>query len=181
MPKKKTSQPAKKTVCSTCGKELTYTTKKPLYCKEHKPEKQYRHTTKRSRNTHQFERSVFNVIESVITCDAIRNGYYTWLRSPKGEPMQLDWYMNCGIEIAFEIQGEQHYQFTKYFHKTIADFEYQVLCDKLKEEVCKKRGVHLFMIRYGTKVTADHILAILKANGLLPELIRCGAINKDLL
>jgi hypothetical protein len=171
----------KSTRCQTCGKEISYSTKKPLYCKEHRPPKQYQHTTKSSRNTHLYERSIFKVIESVIIAGACRNGYYTWLPSPKGEPMQLDWYCNCGIEIAFEIQGEQHYSFNKFFHKTQADFDYQVLCDNLKEDLCRKRGVYLFKIRYGTKVDAAYIIALLKANGCMPELIRHGAIKKNLL
>jgi hypothetical protein len=167
----------KKTNCVTCGKELTYRTKKPLYCKAHQPPKQYKHTTKKGRDLHQYERSIFKVLEEVIICDAIRNGYYTWLKSPKDEPMQLDWYANCGVEIAFEIQGEQHYSYNKYFHRTMADFEYQVACDNLKEELCKKRGVCLIKIRYGTKVDTDYILKIIKANGCFPELVRRGAIK----
>lgn len=168
----------KTTICRVCGKKLTYKTKAPLYCKEHKPEKEYRHTTKSSKNIHKNERNVFNIIENIIICDAIRNGYYTWIKSPKGEPLQLDWYCNCGIEIAFEIQGEQHFKFNRYFHKTYADFEYQQQCDKIKEEKCRKRGVYLFKINYDTKVDIKYILSLLKANECLTELIRRGAINK---
>jgi hypothetical protein len=157
--------------CKNCGIEVSYRTKKPTYCKECRPKKYNRRTI------HRYERSVFLVIEDVIICDAIRNGYYTWLLSPKGEPMQLDWYANCGVEIGFEIQGEQHYQFNKYFHKTKNNFEYQVTCDQLKESLCKKRGLILFKIRYGTKVNADYVISLLKESKCFNELARRGAIN----
>jgi hypothetical protein len=178
MSQKKSKATPKVTNCETCGKVLSYTTKKPKYCKEHQPGKQYRHTTKSSRNTHLFERSVFKIIEEVLICDAVRNGYHTWLKSPKGEPLQLDWYCNCGVEVAFEIQGEQHFKWIKYFHKTYADFEYQVLCDRIKDDECRKRGVYLFKINYGTKVNLEYILALLRANNCFIELVRRGAVKK---
>lgn len=177
MATKKKSTGSKITYCKTCGKEIAYKTKKPDFCLEHRPAKEYRHTTKRAHNQHLYERAIFKIIEDVIICDAVRNGYFTWLLSPKKEPLQLDWYARCGVEVAFEIQGEQHYEFNKYFHRNQAAFEYQVACDKLKAEQCRKRGVFLFPIRYDTKVNALYLLKLLREAGCLTELIRHNAIN----
>jgi hypothetical protein len=130
---------------------------------------------------HLREKRIFKVIESVIICDAIRNGYYTWLKSPRGEPMQLDWYCNCGIEVAFEIQGVQHYKFVKFFHKTRENFEYQQLCDKAKKDKCKKRGVFLFIIDDKVKVNRKYIFSLIKEASILPELVKRRAISRRIL
>ena len=77
--------------------------------------------------------------------DFIDNGYYSWMRSPKNAPLQLDRYyprMNWG----FEFQGSQHYEYSKFFHKKKADFLYYQECDRIKVQSCKNKGVRLSVI-----------------------------------
>ena len=48
--------------------------------------------------------------------------------------------------LAFEYDGVQHSRFTPLFHSCVGDFEYQVMKDSLKDEMCKDEGVLLIRI-----------------------------------
>lgn len=64
-----------------------------------------------------------------------------------GKNLELDGY-NKDLNLAFEYQGAQHYNFTPYFHKTQEDFAEQVYRDKLKQEICDEKGIMLVTIPY---------------------------------
>ena len=48
----------------------------------------------------------------------------------------------------FEIQGEQHYKFTPYFHKTQSDFSAAKLRDKQKIQFCLANNINLYIIPF---------------------------------
>ena len=48
----------------------------------------------------------------------------------------------------FEIQGEQHYKFTPYFHKTKADFFASKLRDKKKIQFCLTNNFNLYIVPF---------------------------------
>ena len=48
--------------------------------------------------------------------------------------------------LAFEYDGVQHSRFTRLFHSCVGDFEYQVMKDSLKDEMCRDEGVLLIRI-----------------------------------
>lgn len=104
--------------------------------------------------------------------EVIHNGYYSWLRSPKNQPMQLDVYIP-ELKIAFEVDGRQHFQYSTFLHgkgkKGLERFQYLQACDKLKDELCKKRGVRLIRIRYDRRVTREYLLTRLKNEGITVE------------
>ena len=64
-----------------------------------------------------------------------------------GRNLELDGY-NSEIEIAFEYNGIQHYQFPNKFHRTVEDFQQQVRRDNYKKEACQLSGVYLIQIPY---------------------------------
>ena len=51
-----------------------------------------------------------------------------------------------GKGLAFEYDGKQHTEFTPCFHSCVGDFEYQVMKDSLKDEMCRDEGVLLIRI-----------------------------------
>ena len=51
-----------------------------------------------------------------------------------------------GKGLAFEYDGAQHSRFTPLFHSCAEDFEYQVMKDSLKDEMCRDEGVLLIRI-----------------------------------
>jgi len=61
---------------------------------------------------------------------------------PRG--LELDiYYPQYGF--AIEVQGKQHEQHVKYFHKGPEEFEKQLMRDQLKKELCEK---NLIVLRY---------------------------------
>ncbi len=71
-----------------------------------------------------------------------------FLRNNKtGKNLELDGY-NSDLNLAFEYQGQQHYSFSPYFHKTEDDFKKQLEHDRYKVYVCKKKNINLVIIPY---------------------------------
>lgn len=73
-----------------------------------------------------------------------RNIRPEWLRHTT-HCLELDFYLP-ELNLAFEIQGIQHYQFVPFFHKSFAEFEAQQTRDEVKRALCKERQVHLIEI-----------------------------------
>ena len=46
-----------------------------------------------------------------------------------------------------EFDGEQHYSFPNYFHKSREEFDAQCRRDRIKDEYCKKNGIRLYRVR----------------------------------
>lgn len=68
-----------------------------------------------------------------------------WLMGSKGRCLELDGYCE-ELNLAFEHQGEQHYNSSNFFHKTLKEFEILQKNDQLKLEKCNQRGVFLTQI-----------------------------------
>lgn len=72
----------------------------------------------------------------------------SWLKNPKtGRNLELDLY-NEQLKLAVEVQGRQHYVYTPYYHKSYQDFKDQQERDRLKNELCRKRGIRLIYVPY---------------------------------
>lgn len=61
--------------------------------------------------------------------------------------LQLDGY-NEQLNLAFEYNGKQHYEYIKHFHKSKKEFITQQQRDILKRKILKEKGVHLIDIPY---------------------------------
>ncbi|NVM53304.1 MAG: hypothetical protein HWN66_06335 [Candidatus Helarchaeota archaeon] len=95
-----------------------------------------------------------------------------WLVNDRGNQMELDGY-NKEIAIAFEYQGEQHYQYHKFFHKSLKDFEERKANDKLKKELCEKNGITLIEVPYTVEYNQmqDYIINECKKKNVdIPEI-----------
>lgn len=61
--------------------------------------------------------------------------------------LELDGYCEDG-QLAFEYNGVQHYEFNKYFHRNIQEFEAQQSRDVKKIGLCEKFGIKLLVVPY---------------------------------
>lgn len=61
--------------------------------------------------------------------------------------LELDGYCS-DLNIAFEYNGKQHYEFMPYFHKSHVDFEKQIERDNRKAEECQRAGINKLDIPY---------------------------------
>ena len=64
------------------------------------------------------------------------------------DKLELDGY-NENLNIAFEYNGKQHYEFNKRFHNNDPEeFNRQIARDKKKYSICQKRGLNLIIVPY---------------------------------
>jgi len=68
-----------------------------------------------------------------------------WLTGTNGTRLELDFYIE-ELSIAAEVQGNQHYFFVEFFHKTFDKFRDQRKRDEDKQIVCRTRGIKLYEI-----------------------------------
>lgn len=155
------------TKCKNCGVLIEYTTKKPNHCGQCKLEKNtvrkpVGKAKKASKTKWKSESEMYRILDELLPkTQYCTGGYYSWLPSPKNQPMQLDWY-SYELGLALEFQGIQHYKHTKYFQKTKQDFLYQQECDKLKKEICAKEGIVLVSIKYNTDLNVRTLARCIK-------------------
>jgi hypothetical protein len=64
--------------------------------------------------------------------------------------LELDCF-NEELRIAVEYNGQQHYKFIPYFHRTKDAFHNQKYRDNIKAQICKERGITLIEVPYTIK------------------------------
>jgi hypothetical protein len=70
-----------------------------------------------------------------------------WLENKTGHNLELDFFCE-ELKLAFEYNGQQHYEFMEFFHKTEENFEKQLEHDELKLKLCTKENVKLIIVPY---------------------------------
>ena len=69
-----------------------------------------------------------------------------WLKNPMtNRNLELDMY-NEELKLAFEYDGKQHREFSARWHNSEDDFNDQVLRDKMKNKLCRLKGVTLIRV-----------------------------------
>jgi hypothetical protein len=71
--------------------------------------------------------------------------YPIWLVNSCGNQMELDGYCHS-LGLAFEHQGQQHFNRISFFQKTEKEFRNRLTDDVLKKQLCKEHGVTLIEI-----------------------------------
>ena len=112
------------------------------------------------------ERVCRGLFESIFNKD-FEKARPEWLKNSEGHQLELDGY-NDELKLAFERQGEQHYEWPNYFHKTVKDFISQLSNDQQKEELCETHGVTLIEVPYWIKFEEyqDYIIKQCKKRGI---------------
>lgn len=102
------------------------------------------------------EMVLFRALDKIISYPYINHGYYSFLKSPRGGNMQLDRYYP-DLKLAFEFNGQNHYEYIPFIHKDKEEFEYYKECDVLKKKICKELGITLVEIRYNYRIDEDSV------------------------
>ena len=95
--------------------------------------------------------------------DDVKTEYsWDWLKNDRtNRSMYVDFYIPS-INTVIEYDGEQHYKYCPYFHRTLEQFENQVYRDKLKDMLLKEHNIRIIRIKYNDKITNSFIYNILK-------------------
>lgn len=85
-----------------------------------------------------------------------------------GHNLEIDLY-NDDLKLAVEVQGDQHYKFTPFFHRNKETFLMQRYRDEMKKQKCIKEGITLIEIPYkvGEKGLKKYLLTQLRLNEYL--------------
>lgn len=63
----------------------------------------------------------------------------------------LDFFVSH-LNLAIEVHGQQHYQYSKFFHKTMAGFLQSQRRDTLKAEWCENNDITLIVLCYSDDI-----------------------------
>lgn len=85
-----------------------------------------------------------------------------------GYNLEIDLYNN-DLKLGVEVQGNQHYKFTPFFHRNKETFLNQRYRDEMKKIKCMNAGITLIEIPYsvGEKGLKKYLLEQLRLNGYL--------------
>ncbi len=85
-----------------------------------------------------------------------------------GHNLEIDLFNN-DLKLGIEVQGDQHYKFTPFFHRNKEAFLMQRYRDEMKKQKCKQKGIILIEIPYkvGEKGIRSYLLNQLRLNGYL--------------
>ena len=82
----------------------------------------------------------YDIIHEEVSLPGIRNEVVN-------KALQLDFYINSQ-KLAIEVQGEQHYKHTKFFHTNKLEFFRARKLDSLKRQWCQINGITLIELPY---------------------------------
>ena len=89
-----------------------------------------------------FENRVYNCLVELFEGYKIERQYYVSFHNRR---LIYDFYIPA-LNIVIECQGEQHYKFTQFYHKTKVSFAEAIIRDRLKREYAKEN--HLMLIEF---------------------------------
>jgi len=87
--------------------------------------------------------------------------------SETNKNLELDGYCD-DLKLAFEYQGQQHYEYNKHFHKTPEDFVNRQKLDRLKLKLCKDHEISVILIPYTLNYQNESDLRTFIKDSLIP-------------
>ena len=129
------------------------------------------------------EEAVGKVINEALDCHYVQGGYYSFLLSPRGYPMQYDYLIIDVVRgmlrplFAVEYQGIQHKK-PIYGEDTL---KYQQICDKEKQVLSDNMGVTVVYFYHDEDVTVENLLHKLHQHKLLKKLAVRGLLNNSVI
>jgi len=93
------------------------------------------------------------IFENIYGCE-FKKIRPPWLKNPlTGKNLELDGFnpdipTRLGKGVAFECDGQQHFEYVKYFHKSVEDYRNQIKRDDFKTQKCKQQGILLIRVPY---------------------------------
>jgi hypothetical protein len=106
--------------------------------------------------TSNLQRYITSSLQVKLGSEAVQiNIRPDWLTTDTGNRLEVDVYIE-NLNLAIEVQGNQHYIFTPHFHKTYDAFKKQLEYDRQKQELCKFNNVDLYEVT--NRQEADEII-----------------------
>jgi len=106
-------------------------------------------------NRWKTEELVYNIVKTLYRNYQVIYQYRPFYLSTERGQLSYDVYI-CGMKIAIEYQGKQHFEPIEYFGGE-KHFAHQVERDKLKKKLSEENGVNLIYVNYWDDVTPQTI------------------------
>ena len=91
----------------------------------------------------------------------------SWLVNHKTRrKLEIDCF-NFELRIAVEVQGEQHYTYLPFLHKTYENFLKQQERDLLKSKIIKERGIRLIQVPYNVETNELEKFLMIELNRIM--------------
>jgi very-short-patch-repair endonuclease len=83
--------------------------------------------------------------------------------------LRLDFYIP-DLNVAFEMDGEQHFEYIDHFHKTKSEYYISQNRDEQKDYICEQLGINLIRFRYDDELTIEAIQKVyFPGSGIVTE------------
>jgi len=106
---------------------------------------------------HKTETNLVKVIERICGKRNVVTSFHPiWAISDKGVLFEFDIYIPRR-NLLIEFNGRQHYEFVRFFHKTVTKFRKQQQRDQLKARLAQQHGYRLVTIKYTEPITIQYI------------------------
>ena len=129
---------------------------KTLYGKEKPLRNPHRYKIKwNGKSRSKFQRTVKTFLYPYWRYDAVFEEFRVL-----GTQLTLDFY-NHTRKIAIEVQGAQHLEFVKHFHKTRANFLRQIRRDDKKMDFCEINDIKLLQIYPDDELSEEYFTKLL--------------------
>ena len=129
---------------------------KTLYGKEKPIRNPHKYKIKwNGKSRSKFQKNVKKYLYSYWRYDAVYEEFKV-----AGTQLTLDFY-NHSQKIAIEVQGAQHLQFVKHFHKTRANFLRQIRRDDKKMDFCEINKIQLLQIYPNDELSEEYFAKLL--------------------
>jgi len=131
--------------------------------------------------TSALQQQTMDNLRLLLQAIAVEENYRPdWLKNPKTKRnLELDFYLP-DLQMAIEVQGQQHVRFVPFFHETTAAFRRRLVYDRFKRLKCLERGVELYevfaindippFLEHAQKRNADVALLLARRNCALRAL-----------
>lgn len=112
--------------------------------------------TRRNMSTSKLQQYVSRKLSERLGAYTIRENIRpAWLLGPAGERLELDFFIE-ELMTAIEVQGQQHYIYTQYFHGSPENFSRRLEFDRVKRNLCEQYGIELHEV--ASSSDADQVI-----------------------
>ncbi len=107
---------------------------------------------------HKTETRLARIVESIFGKSNVFVSYYPmWAKSKRGVLYEYDILVkNKNLLIAYN--GEQHYKYVKFFHKSIRESFRQRIRDKVKRQIASTNGYSLIEFKYTEPIVKPYVI-----------------------
>jgi len=106
---------------------------------------------------HATEIKLTKILEDIFGLSEVVTAFHpVWAESTKGVLLEYDIFIPSK-KLLIEYNGEQHYKFSRFFHKKAINYLTQLQRDKRKKKLAEKHGYRLVIFKYSDPIIREFV------------------------